>query len=454
MIDQTMRGPFYGLDLDAVRAMIERDGARAVAKRALESIERTHGTLNAFVHLDREQVLSEASRLDALPTADRGPLHGIPVAVKDLIDVAGWPVTRGSRLHTARIAERDAEVVTRLRAAGALLVGMTLTHEFAYGPTGDISKDGAARNPHDPARMSGGSSAGSGVAVAAGLVPLALGTDTGGSIRVPAALCGCVGLKPAHGEAPVDGVHDLAPTLDHVGVLASDAEIAWLGWSVLLDRPVPPPVEPSWSWLTIDRVPLVDEAVAKAVRGLFDLVSEGSTQEISLGNWPEMRGLAGTIMSREAYDVHAHHLDERKDEFDESTWERIDGGRHIGEDQYREALRTREQWRDSLAGFLDDDQILVSPTVGITAPLVGERDMTVGSEPGVSTRIVTNLTVRWNLVGFPAMSIPAGEIGGLPYGVQLVCKPGSEGALRRAAELVERVVGPGSSRTGSSAAGA
>lgn len=443
MIDESLRGPFYRLSLPQIRALVAENGVSGLAERTLEAIDRVNPRLNAFVHLDRDRVLKDAALLDQVPLSERGPLYGIPVGIKDLIDVAGWPVSHGSRVNAGRIAEADAAVVTRLRAAGALLVGMTLTHEFAYGPTGDISKDGAAHNPHDLDRMTGGSSAGSGAAVAAGLVPLALGTDTGGSIRVPAALCGCVGIKPAYGDVPVTGAHDLAPILDHIGVLAGTEPLAWLGMSVLTGRGEPAPVAPQWSWLDIDRVPLVDPRVAQETRAIFDEVSDHATLEVSLGNWPEMRGTAGTIMSREAYDVHAHQLDERKDEYDESTWDRIDSGRHIGDEQYRAALQTRQLWRDTMISFLDDDQVLVCPTVGITAPRVGEREMTVGGEKGVSTRIVTNLTVRWNLLGFPAMSVPAGEIDGLPIGLQLVCKPGSEGAMRRAADEVTALIGRG-----------
>lgn len=439
MIEQSLRGPFFAKSLAGIRQMIAGRSVVAVAQQALDAIERTQPQLNAFVHLDRERVLTDAAELDAT-VGERGPLHGIPVAVKDIIDVAGWPVASGSRLLRTRIAEQDAEVVTRLRAAGALVIGMTLTHEFAYGPTGDVSSHGPARNPHDVERMSGGSSAGSGVAVAAGLVPLALGSDTGGSIRVPAALCGCIGIKSAHGDVPVGGVQALAPSLDTIGVLAGDADLAWLGWSVLAGRSEPRPTEPVWSWLDIDRVPLVDRRVESLVRTIYRAVSDESTLEIALGNWPEMRGVAGTVMSREAYDVHAHQLDERRADYEESTWERLDSGRHISDEQYAAARRQQAGWRRSMQDFLEQNQVLVSPTVGITAPRVHEREMSVDGERGISTRIVTNLTVRWNLVGFPAVSVPAGEIDGLPVGIQLIARPGDEGALRAAMIRVQAAV--------------
>lgn len=438
MIDESLRGPFYRLSLARISALIAEDGVQSVAQRTLEAIDRINPRLNAFVHVDHERVLADARRLDELPEAERGPLHGVPVGVKDLIDVAGWPMTAGSRVLEGNTATKDAEVIVRLREAGALLVGMTLTHEFAYGTTGDVSLQGAAHNPHRLANMTGASSAGSGAATAAGLVPLALGSDTGGSIRVPAALCGVVGIKPGHGEVSIAGVHALAPSLDHVGVLAHDPDLAWLAMSVLSGRPEQRPVTPQWSWLDTDRVPLVDPRVAAAVRELFDEVSDHSSQEVALGNWPEMRGVAGTIMSREAWDTHAHQLDERKADYAESTWERIDSGRHIGDEQYADARRTQQLWRDTMSVFLDHDQVLACPTVGILAPEIGVREMTVGEEDGISTRILTNLTVRWNLVGFPAVSVPAGEIDGLPYGIQLIAKPGAEGALRGAVDEVTR----------------
>lgn len=442
MIDESLRGPFYGKSLTDIREMIAAEGVVEVARRTLDAIERAQPHLNAFVHVDARDALQQAAAVQNQNPHGR-PLYGVPVAVKDLIDVAGWPATSGSRLLADRLAEQDAEVVTRLRAAGAVIIGMTLTHEFAYGPTGDVSKDGPTSNPHDVRRMSGGSSAGSAAAVAAGVVPLALGTDTGGSVRVPAAFCGCFGIKTALGDVPVDGVHPLAPSMDTVGLLSQDDDLAWAGWAVLTGEADPVAVDPDWTWLDIDRVPLVDRRVARLAERVFAQVSAGSTQLVALGNWPEMRGTAGTVLSREAYDVHAHQLDERKVDYQESTWERIDSGRYIGGEQYADARAKQAAWRASLEEFLLDNQVLVCPTVGITAPLILERDMQVDGVGGVSTSIVTNLTVRWNLMGFPALSVPIGELDGLPVGLQLVGKPGSEPALRGAAAQVRQLVSEG-----------
>lgn len=209
-----------------------------LVRAALRRIEDRNPTVNAFVLVDSAGALAAAEQADAELAAgrDRGPLHGVPVAVKDLIDIAGLPTTCGSAssFGTARAIE-DAEIVARLRRAGAVIVGKTTLHEFAYGATGDRSVHGPSRNPVDPGRMSGGSSGGSAAAVAAGMVPLALGTDTAGSVRVPAALCGVVGFKPAFGALPVSGIHPLAPTLDHVGLFTATSQDALLA-SLALSR--------------------------------------------------------------------------------------------------------------------------------------------------------------------------------------------------------------------------
>ncbi|MBF8193442.1 amidase, partial [Nonomuraea sp. K274] len=218
------RGPFTGRTLAGLARDLRtgRTTSTELVEQALDAIAELDPALNAFVTVDAEGARAAARRADQEPDDLRGPLHGVPVAVKDLIMVAGLPSTMGSRHFADYVPEVDAWCVARLRRAGAVIVGKTTTHEFAYGPTGDRSAAGPSRNPWDPARMSGGSSGGSAVAVAAGMVPLALGTDTGGSVRIPAALCGVAGFKPAYEAIPADGVFPLSRSLDHVGVLAGD----------------------------------------------------------------------------------------------------------------------------------------------------------------------------------------------------------------------------------------
>jgi aspartyl-tRNA(Asn)/glutamyl-tRNA(Gln) amidotransferase subunit A len=197
-----------------------------VAEALLGRIEAEDGDLNAFITVTRERGLREARRAEEeiLAGRDRGPLHGVPVGLKDLIYTAGVRTTMGSALFEDFIPDEDATVVTKLEAAGAVMLGKTNTHELAYGPTGDRSHFGPTRNPHDGARISGGSSGGSAAAVAANLLYASLGSDTGGSVRIPAALCGVVGMKPTFGLVSKRGVFPLSWTLDHVGPLTRTVE--------------------------------------------------------------------------------------------------------------------------------------------------------------------------------------------------------------------------------------
>src|SRR5690606_18345475 len=220
-----MGGFFTGRTLaDIARSL--RSGAETPAGLLAGALESVDPDLNAFVTLDPDGAAAAAERAGEELAAgyDRGPLHGVPVAVKDIIDVAGLPTGMGSAHFDGHVAEADALCVTMLRDAGAVIVGKTGTHEFAYGGTGDVSVNGPVRNPRDRERMPGGSSSGSAAAVAAGTVPLALGTDTGGSVRIPAAFCGIAGFKPPYGAIPTGGVFPLAVSFDHVGVMAATAD--------------------------------------------------------------------------------------------------------------------------------------------------------------------------------------------------------------------------------------
>ncbi|HEX4725327.1 MAG TPA: amidase, partial [Pseudonocardiaceae bacterium] len=237
-------GPFAGMSIAelGIRLRSGATTAHEMAENALAAADSFNPELNCYVTIDHDGALSAAAQADRELASglDRGPLHGIPVGVKDLIDTAGLRTTRGSRHFDRHVPTADAAVVVALRQAGAVIVGKTHTHQFAYGPTGDVAHTGPARNPHDPSRMTGGSSSGSGAAVAAGLVPAAVGTDTGGSVRIPAALCGVVGLRPSQGAVPTDGVFPLSATLDTVGPLAATVADTAVLWSILAGQPVDP----------------------------------------------------------------------------------------------------------------------------------------------------------------------------------------------------------------------
>ncbi|MFF9914922.1 amidase [Streptomyces sp. NPDC013457] len=411
----------------------------ALTRRALARIADQNGELGAFAVVDREGAVSAALQADAELSdgIDRGPLHGIPVAVKDLIDVAGLPATRGSAHFASHRAAEDAACVQRLRAAGAVIIGTTVTHEFGYGPTGDRSWHGPARNPHELSRMAGGSSGGSAAAVAAGLVPVALGTDTGGSSRIPAALCGIAGYKPAFGRVPSDGVFPLAPSLDHVGVLGATARDCQLVMDALApthSAPHPPAgTVARIGWLEATSQAPVTSAVADLTRSSL---SQHDVTQVPHDASDVMWEAFSAIQTSEAFATHADRVRDRPELFDAEVLDRLQSAAGTPGWLYIRAQHAREAARVYMSGLLERFDLLASPTVGITAPLLGQREVTVNGSPHSVRSTLLALTSPWNLLGFPALSIPAGYVGQLPVGVQLICPPGREDLLFTVADSI------------------
>ncbi|NKZ07343.1 amidase [Actinomadura latina] len=409
-----------------------KETAQGLAARALESADPD---LNAFVTLDPEGADAAGRWADRELASgiDRGPLHGVPVAVKDIVDVAGLPTGMGSAHFDGYVAEEDAVCVTMLRNAGAVIVGKTGTQEFAFGATGDVSANGPVRNPHDRTRMPGGSSSGSAVAVAAGMVPLAIGTDTGGSVRIPSAFCGVAGFKPAHGAIPAGGVFPLSPSLDHVGVIAGSAAGCRIAYRALTgpEEARPSPVDPSpedggrphgrAAWI---EPPAADPEVVRTVRALFP---DAPAEPL---NFAGLREVFIAIEFSEAYDVHAERIAGAPGRYQPATLARLEeSGRMPGWRLVR-ALRERERYAREVAGLLDRYDYLAMPTMPITAPELGATEV----EFGPLTALLVSLTSPWNVLGLPALSVPAGTVRGLPAGAQLVTRRGAEGLLFDAAE--------------------
>lgn len=397
---------------------------------------------NAVVHLDADDARDQArQRADELAGGRyRGPLHGVAVVVKDIVDVRGAPTRCGSNvMRDAPPAAADAVTVARLREAGAVIVAKTHTHEFAYGPTGDIAAEGPARNPHDHDRITGGSSSGSAAAVAAGYVPLGLGTDTGCSVRTPAALCGVVGLKPRFGLLPVGGVFPLSETCDHVGLLGSDAHAVRAGFEAMTgERPgARPGQEPTTTVIgrpTDAYWQVADEAIALAVdEAAARLAATGARiVEVDLPGIDELAATYRVIVGAEAYTTHARWLAERHDDYQPITAERLLATADQPASDYVDAQRTRRRLTASLAEHLAGIDVLLTPTTPIRATPIGR--------PTVDGRNVRaallSLTLPFNLTGWPAVSTPVptgkptdGLTGGLPAGVQLVGLRAGEHAL-------------------------
>ncbi|WP_300012533.1 amidase [Pseudonocardia sp.] len=378
-------------------------------------------THNAVITLDADRALAQAAALtEELARGERrGPLHGVALGVKDLFDVAGLPTRCGSDvLADAPPAVADAAVVARLRAAGAVVVAKLHTHEFAYGPTGDVAAAGPARNPHDPSRITGGSSSGSAAAVAAGHVALALGSDTGASVRTPAALCGVVGLKPSYGALPVDGVFPLSQTCDHVGFLTADVAGAALTWDVLAG---------SGEFRVATRVGVLVDDFWRAADPVLDAAVVAAVEELRAGGveiveirTPMIEELAAvypTIVGAEAWATHRHWVAERPGAYQPATRERLAVNADMPAHVYVDALRTRARLTAELRAAVGDVDALVLPTTRLRATPIGADDV-----DGVPVRpSLLGLTLPFNLTGWPAVSVPgAVSDGGLPAGVQLV----------------------------------
>jgi aspartyl-tRNA(Asn)/glutamyl-tRNA(Gln) amidotransferase subunit A len=377
-------------------------------------------------------------QLVARRPAQAGPLSGMPVAVKDLIDVVGVPTRCGSAvLADAAPAREDAAVVARLRAAGAVVVAKTHTHEFAYGPTGDVAVEGPCRNPHDPGKITGGSSSGSAAAVAAGLVPLAVGTDTGCSTRTPAALCGVVGLKPARGALPTTGVFPLSETLDHVGLLGADIETVAVAFSALTGRRIDPsapiadtvvgrPTDVYWR--------IHDPEIAAAVDRAAETLSRSGAaiREVSLPGIDELAATYQVIVGAEAHTTHRHWLAQRPGAYQPITAARLKAaGAHTAAD-YVTAQRTRHRLTAELTVRMlaEGVDVLLLATTPLRATPIGARQ--VDAPDGLRVEVapaLLSLTLPFNLLGWPAVSVPAPEMTGLPAGVQVAAVRGGEQAV-------------------------
>jgi aspartyl-tRNA(Asn)/glutamyl-tRNA(Gln) amidotransferase subunit A len=421
-----------------------------MAHASLARYEATEPVLNSFISLDRERVLADAARLEAEAAQGewRGPLHGVPIALKDNISTRGERTTAGSKVYGTRVPDRDATVVARLRAAGALIFGKTNLPEFAYGPV-DAYHFGPTRNPWDPGRYAGGSSMGSGAAVAAGVVPAALGTDTTGSIRNPATWCGVVGLKPSYGLVPLRGVIPLATSLDHVGPLARSAADCARILSVIagvdrddptctpyppvnyvagLDRPISGlrigVVRPLWKALD----PAVSALLHRAVEALRHLGVE--LVDVEIGWWDEVVEASAALVNCEAAVEYGAVLDA---ELLPQVRKRLEVGSATSASDYVRAKHVGTLFLHEYRRALRDVHVLVFPGHERTAPRIDSHGRRL--DPSTTLRFV----VPMNVIGAPALTMPAGIVNDLPISLQLAGEAGSESMLLTVAHAFQQV---------------
>jgi|CZKR01.1.fsa_nt_gi aspartyl-tRNA(Asn)/glutamyl-tRNA(Gln) amidotransferase subunit A len=426
-----------------------------ITQDCLVRIERLNSALNAFITVMSESALAEARRAEAeiLRGEWRGPLHGVPIALKDLIDTAGVRTTAASALYKDRVPDQDAEVVRRLRRAGAVIVGKNNLHEFAYGGSSLVSHFGDVHNPWGVGRIAGGSSGGSAAAVAAGLAHAAIGTDTAGSIREPAALCGCVGLKPTYGRVSVRGVIPLSPSLDHVGPLAATVEDAAIVLQAIAgydstdittaDVPVADYVSALRQGAKSLRVgvprgyffedldPEVASAMEHALRGISTLVAEIKEVQLEV---PTDR----TLQTAESYAYHAENVGKSLDLYQPETVRRIRSGEKISAAEYIERRRELEEARRSIGQVFAEVDVLVTPTMPMPAPAIADLRANPEALRPAELRLLRN-TRPFNVWGLPAISVPCGFTqSGLPIGLQIAGSHWREDLVLQLAHAYER----------------
>jgi aspartyl-tRNA(Asn)/glutamyl-tRNA(Gln) amidotransferase subunit A len=425
--------------------------AERVTTEYLEQIAALDRRLNAFILVMGQEALRQARDADQELAAgrDRGLLHGVPISLKDLLDVRGLPTTAASRVREDHIAERDCPAVTHLRHAGAVFLGKTNLHEFAFGTTSEDSAFGPVRNPHDPARSPGGSSGGSAASVAAGMAMATIGTDTGGSIRIPAAACGIVGLKPTFGEVPIDGIVPLSRTFDHVGPLAQSVTDAWTVFKALTGEyfPRPPAGAPSSSLrLAVPRkyfCDLLDDEVRARFEETLESLRRAGTRidEVTLQHAAEIAAIYTHISLADAAAYHASTLDSVPERYTANVRLRLEMGRYILAEDYARALRGRDLLRREVDAALAEHDALILPTLPIPAPQIGATSVTIGSKQEPVRNAMLRLTQAFNVTGHPAISLPCGSTtAGLPCGVQLVGARMETDALVRVALAVEQLI--------------
>ena len=429
----------------------------------LGRIEDDDETLNAFITVTGERALEEAARAEAEILAERyrGPLHGVPVGLKDLIYTRGVRTTMASAFFKDFVPDHDATVAAKLEEAGAVLVGKTNTHEFAYGPTGDRSYFGPARNPHDPARISGGSSGGSASAVAAKLLYGSLGSDTGGSVRIPAALCGVVGMKPTFGRVSKRGVFPLSWTLDHVGPVTRTVEDNALLLNVLAGHDPADPYSVRRSAEDFARnlrrrvrggavgVPgdfyfeHVGAEVGERVRETIEVFQTlgASVRVVGIPHLWETLKAQRLTLAAEAYAVHEERLQREPEGFDVEVRERLMEGERLKAHHYASAQQVKLRAKDEFGRALEGVDVLLTPTLPIAATLIDQKETDIGGYDESVRSALTRFTGPTNHTGFPSLTIPCGSTSfGLPVGMQLIGRPFDEATLYRFGRAYEEAV--------------
>jgi aspartyl-tRNA(Asn)/glutamyl-tRNA(Gln) amidotransferase subunit A len=430
--------------------------ATSVVSAAIARIDQHNPLLNCFTTVLADNAMQDAATLDRAIAAGKnpGPLAGVPFGVKDLFDIAGIPTLAGSKINAENPpATQDATLVVRLKQAGAVLVGAQTMDEYAYGFVTENSHYGASRNPHDPDRSTGGSSGGSASAVAGGLVPLSLGSDTNGSIRVPSSFCGIFGLKPTYGRLSRAHTYPFVGSLDHLGPFARSVRDLALVFDLLQGADPADPV-------CTERSPhLCLPELSKGVEGLriatagdyflqgaepqvlaaLETVAKalGLMQQISIPEAHRARAAAFIITACEGSNLHLEDLRQRPQDFDFATRDRFLAGAMIPATWYLQAQKFRRWYRDRVRELFSQVDIILAPATPCPAPLIGQKTLLLDGQEVLLRPNVGLYTQPLSLIGLPIITVPVQRPGQLPIGIQVIAAPYQEALVLRVAAYLE-----------------
>jgi aspartyl-tRNA(Asn)/glutamyl-tRNA(Gln) amidotransferase subunit A len=431
--------------VEAVRAV--RGGhlsAVELTAAVLDRAERLNGALNAYLYLDADKALEQARSIDA--RRHSGLLAGVPICVKDLIDVAGVATTAGSA-RWRRTPERDAAAVARLRESGAVIIGKGHTNEFAYGIDGCNPHWGDCRNPHDPRRLAGGSSSGPAVAVTTGLALAGLGTDTSGSIRVPASLCGLVGVRPTSGSVPLDGVVPLAWSYDTVGPLTRTVEDAQLVLRALTDGTrakddAPRDVRGLRLGILQQLVDAAEPYAAAAItRLLAQLEAAGAAVvPVRLERLRHVNAMHQIVQQAEAANAHEPWFEAQRRHYSEPVRLRLQAGRLLSAGDYLRAQQSRRMFIDEVTSAFRGLDALFAPSTPFVAPPLGSQEVTVRGERRDLRAALLECVLPASQLACPVIALPVGSHQGLPFGLQVIGRPFSEVQLFAIAAICEQAM--------------
>jgi aspartyl-tRNA(Asn)/glutamyl-tRNA(Gln) amidotransferase subunit A len=431
--------------------------ASELVRRTLDQADDTQRRLNAFATIAREQAMAAAAASERrYAEGTQRPLEGLPIGVKDLIDTRGMETRYGSPAFIGHIPSADARVVRTLVEQGAIVVGKTTTHEFAWGVTTASAAFGDTLHPQDPQRIPGGSSGGAAVAIADGVMAAGLGTDTGGSVRIPAALCGVTGFKPSFGALPTQGIFPLAASLDHPGLLGAGVDDVRVLADALGIGAGPGPAEELGEArvgviCAIDPVPAACEIASAFAVAADSLASAFHLEELDTADlFSDSFDAFARIVLAEGALVHFARNDPDwiATHYGAETVERLARARSMRMEDYALAQQARRKFAAGLARLMDRHRFIVLPTTPCTAPPTGEAELTIGTWTGSVRQALMAYTAPFNLAGCPAISIPLPRsAGALPAGIQLVGRPGDDGALLRMASRMEQLLSPRIART-------